>query len=195
MLPQRKYSAGAAPSITTAEVIGPIARDKTKSKFYSPVRCPNNEEKLEILHVMVRTGIQTVMSNHMYRWNNLVMLQTRGGGIGDKLAQAAARLFMIWWDSQFLLVLKTAELTITLYKRYVDDGNCKVIAVPPGSCWDDASKRIVQGVLPESDVRPPDMRTAEVIWDIANGVTSMFSSSFTPLALYPPPLPFALIII
>ena len=81
----------------------------------------------------------------MYRWNNLVMLQTRGGGIGDKLAQAAARLFMIWWDSQFLLVLKTAELTITLYKRYVDDGNCKVIAVPPGSCWDDASKRIVQG--------------------------------------------------
>ena len=87
-LPQRKYSAGAAPSITTAEVIGPVARDKTKSKFYSPVRCPNNEEKLEILHVMVKTGIQTVMSNHMYRWNNIVMLQTRGGGIGDKLAQA-----------------------------------------------------------------------------------------------------------
>ena len=87
-LPQRKYSAGAAPSITMAEVIGPVARDKTKSKFYSPVRCPNNEEKLEILHVMVKTGIQTVMSNHMYRWNNIVMLQTRGGGIGDKLAQA-----------------------------------------------------------------------------------------------------------
>ena len=115
-LPQRKYCAGAAPSITTAEVMGPITRNKTTSKFNSPLRSPNSEEKLEILRLMVRTGIQTVMSNHMYRWNDTVMLQTRGGGIGDKLAQAAARLFMIWWDSQFLLVLKAADLYLTLYK-------------------------------------------------------------------------------
>ena len=48
-LPQRKYCAGAAPSITTAEVMGPITRNRTTSKFNSPLRSPNSEEKLEIL--------------------------------------------------------------------------------------------------------------------------------------------------
>ena len=56
-LPQRKYSAGAAPSITTAEVLGPIERNKTTSKFNSPSRSPNYEEKIEILRVMVKTGV------------------------------------------------------------------------------------------------------------------------------------------
>ena len=135
-LPQRKYSAGAAPSITTAEVLGPIERKKDKSKFYSPVREPSNEEKLEILRLMIKTGIQTAMTKHTYRWNNLVRLQNGGGSIGDKLAQASARLFMIWWDGQFLRILKSSQLVVTLYKRYVDDANCKVVAVPPGTSWD-----------------------------------------------------------
>ena len=82
---------------------------------------------------------------------------------------------MIWWDSQFLLVLKGGDLNLTLYKRYVDDGNCKIVAIPPGSCWDEASKTIVQGRPPENDVRLPDMRTAEVIRDIANSITPMLS--------------------
>ena len=104
-----------------------------------------------------------------------MLLQTKGGGIGDKLAQASARLFMIWWDSQFLLVLKSASITITLYKRYVDDANCKCIAVPPGAVWDPVTRSIVQEVSPELDQRPPDMRTAEVIRKIADSVTPMLS--------------------
>ena len=57
----------------------------------------------------------------------------------------------------------------------MDDGNCKIVAIPPGSCWDEASKTIVQGMPPENDMRLPDMRTAEVIRDIANSITPMLS--------------------
>ena len=40
IIPQRRYKSGAKPSITTDEVLGPLSRDKIKSKFVSPVRLP-----------------------------------------------------------------------------------------------------------------------------------------------------------
>ena len=174
-LPQRKYSSGAAPSITTAEVLGPIVRRKNESKFFSPVRDPTQEEKIEIIRLLVKTGIVTVMTNHTYRWNRSLKLQTRGGGIGDKLAQAAARLFMLWWDGEFMLLLKHAGMNVSLYKRYVDDGNCKAVALPPGVFWDSQSRTLVQKIPPDSDDRPADQRTAEAIREIANSVSDMLS--------------------
>ena len=91
-LPKRRDNAGPKPTITTLEILGPIERNKTKSKFESPLRPPTEEEKLEIIYLVVQTGIYTVMKNHTYRWNQELKLQGKGGGIGDKLAQAAARL-------------------------------------------------------------------------------------------------------
>ena len=97
LLPTRKHSSGPKPCITTAEVVGPIVRNRgEKSKFVSPQRSPTIEESKWMLKQMIKEGIVTVMKNHTYRWNNSYRLQSSGGGIGDKLAQAAARLFMIW---------------------------------------------------------------------------------------------------
>ena len=123
VLPTRKFSSGAKPSITTAEALGPLSRDPLKSKFDPPLRRPNDEEGRHILKEVVREGIMTVMSSHTYMWNGDYKLQLKGGGIGDKLAQAAARLYMIWWDKQFIVLLASANITVTFFKRYVDDGN------------------------------------------------------------------------
>ena len=169
----RLHCAGAHPTITTGEVLGPIQRNKEKSKFNSPVRPPTEPEKLEILYLIVKTGISTIMSNHTYRWNGSVKVQGKGGGIGDKLAQAAARLYLIWWDNEFLCLVQSSGLVIRVYKRYVDDGNIKGCAVSPGLCWDENSRNVVNFCPPEEDQRPADQRTAEVVKGIANSVSSM----------------------
>ena len=98
ILPSRKFVTGAKPGITTAEVLGPLHRKPEKSKFNPPLRIPNQEESKGILKRVIKKGILTEMNNHTYKWNGLYKLQLKGGGIGDKLAQAAARIFMIWWD-------------------------------------------------------------------------------------------------
>ena len=118
--------------ITTAEVLGPIARNKEKSKFHSPFRIPSEEEKLEILYLVVKTAISTVMTNHTYEWNNDIKLQSRGGPICDKLAQAAARLYLIWWDKEFVCLVKYSGVALRVYKRNVDSGKGKVCEISPG---------------------------------------------------------------
>ena len=113
------------------------------------------------------------MKNHTYRWNQELKLQGKGGGIGDKLAQAAARLYLIWWDREFLCLVRSSGLVIRVYKRYVDDGKLKGPAVSPGLSWDATSRSLVQYCPGEEDRRPADQRTAEVMRDIANSVTTM----------------------
>ena len=62
---------------------------------------------------------------------------------------------------------------MTVYKRYVDDGNIKGCAVSPGLCWDAASRTVVQYCSTEDDNRSVDQRTAELVRKIANSVTPM----------------------
>ena len=134
-LPSRKHTSGATPGITTEEVLGPLRRDPHKSKFNPPVRSPTSEEAVEMFRLMIERGILTIMSNHTYLWNDTLKLQQDGGPIGDKFSQAAARLYLIWWDRQFLHLVKVAGINITLYKRFVDDANCKAVALEQGIAW------------------------------------------------------------
>ena len=78
--------------------MGPLMRNKENSKFNPPIRNPTVQEKKTILLHLLKTAIWTVMKHHTYKWNGNVWLQSDGGGIGDKLAQAAARLVMLWFD-------------------------------------------------------------------------------------------------
>ena len=65
-------------------------------------------------------------------------------------------------------MLKSAQLIVTLYKRYL------IVSMNIVS-WDNKAKCMVQSMDAESDTRPSDERTAEVIKRIANTVTSMLS--------------------
>ena len=84
------------------------------------------------------------MSSHTYKWDGEYRLQQMGGGIGDKLAQAAARVFLIWWDKQFTLLIVNAGITVSFFKRYVDDGNILCSPIDPSLMWDKNSKGLVR---------------------------------------------------
>ena len=64
---------------------------------------------------------------------------------------------------------------MSLYKRYVDDGNVKARAVPPGYNWDNNSSGLILTMSPEDDTRMADERTASVFRDIANSISSMIT--------------------
>ena len=175
-LPTRKFSSGPAPAITTTEVLGPIKRNPETSKFNYPSRLPDQSEKAQMLQQAIEQGILTVMSNHTYTWNETIMLQSNGGPIGDRLAEAAARLVLIWFDNEFILLVRTAGINITLYKRFVDDGNILTEAVPVGSKWCPVNKKlVVDSSNRVSENIPPDERSALVIKAIANSITPMLS--------------------
>ena len=53
LLPTRKYSSGAKPSITTVEVLGPLSRDPSKSKFNPPLQEPNQSEGRKMLKEVI----------------------------------------------------------------------------------------------------------------------------------------------
>ena len=122
---------------------------------------------------VVRYGILTVMRNHTYKWNNEYRLQQTGGPIGDKLACAAARLYMVWFDRAFRDLLVHAGLVVRVYKRYVDDGWFKSKVVSPGCRFHSESNSIIQVMPPAEDITLPDERTASVCCEIANSVTKM----------------------
>ena len=116
-------------------------RKPDTSKFNPHMRPPQHEETRLILKHVLRRGIITVMSNYIYKWTGVYKLQLKGGGIGDKLAQAAARISMIWWDNQFVLLLVNGGLSVTLYKRYVDDSNVFCPPVSTDLKWNSKTRR------------------------------------------------------
>ena len=56
-------------------------------------------------------------------------------------------------------MIRSANLSMSLYKRYVDDGNVKARAVPPGYNWDNNSSGLILTMSPEDDTRMADERT------------------------------------
>ena len=72
--------------------------------------------------------------------------------------------------------METAKINLTLYKRFVDDGNILTEPVPEGLVWCPLEKKLIkensssglQHILPEE-------RTATVIKEIANSISPMLS--------------------
>ena len=86
---------------------------------------------------------------------------------------------MLWWDKQFLIIIKEAGINVTLYKRFVDDSNIKAVAIDLNKNRDPQRKRLIN-VEPVDDPIPTDKHTALVVQQIANSVTSMlrFTADF-----------------
>ena len=64
------------------------------------------------------------MTNHVYQFNNIIRKQSTGGPIGLDLTGDLAQVFMSWWDKELLCRIEQEDnLSVLMYKRYVDDIN------------------------------------------------------------------------
>ena len=96
---------------------------------------PTKFQLRSMIGVALKTLILTVMKNHMYTFKNVNKLQIEGGATGLDLTGELADLIMLWWDMEFMKVLKDLSLKIDLYGRFKDDGNLIVEELPEGTMY------------------------------------------------------------
>ena len=65
-----------------------------------------------------------LVKNHVYLFDGKLRKPKTGGPIGLELTGQIAKIYMTWWDKQYLQKLAGLEITTRLYKRYVDDIFC-----------------------------------------------------------------------
>ena len=172
----RVHRTGPRPEITTEEIVN--RNSDTVSKFRLPARVPTEDEQRKMFAVALENLIKTAMGNHVYSFNGLLRRQSSGAAIGTTLAGALAVLYMLRWCREFKVKLEFATTEIEnfillMIKVYIDDGNLIAVAFPPGAriCSDGKIRVIEQYVAADRDI-PADQRTARLIGQIANTVSS-----------------------
>ena len=142
-----------------------------KWKFSS--KEPSEPQKKRMFAQMVVCAVQTSMSNHLYRFDGKVYKQEDGGPIGDELAQAVARIVMIWWDNEFLKLCNNVQLELMFFLRYVDDTNKAVIPPPLGTRFNEG-KLVVKPELVEEDMsRERDQVVGDLLRTMADSISPM----------------------
>ena len=89
----RKATRGAAPGITTEEILERTG--KTVSKFHKPVRPPTSDEKRKMFATALEVLINQAMENHCYTFNGEIKQQSKGGAIGNILTGSLGALTMV----------------------------------------------------------------------------------------------------
>ena len=74
-----RFKRGPDPTITREEILGPMQRERDKSKFTSPPMFPIIAEEKEILRRVMFTVIYTAMSHHYCKFNNIIYKQVDWG--------------------------------------------------------------------------------------------------------------------
>jgi hypothetical protein len=165
---ERLHSSGAAPGITSREILsrGPAC----KRLWREPARPPTEQERRQMLGIMLELAINACMENHYYTVDNEVKLQRQGAGIGLRLSEALGRAFGLYWDDQLIQKLEKLDWSPEMIKRYVDDLNAVVVALAPGTRYNALEEKLeVVAALVESDgERMTDDITMSVFGDIAN---------------------------
>ena len=122
VIPKRK-------GLRTRRITINYLRNKRNDVEWTVGRKPGTIQKKKMLALAVSVGVHTVMSGHTYMVGDVCYLQKEGGAIGLELTGAVSRPFMQKWDRQYLEKVRTAGITMPLYKRYIDDSN-QVAKVP-----------------------------------------------------------------
>ena len=168
---QRKHKRGRPPGITTPEVrqrVHQTAKEED-SIFKKPSRSLSKQEEKEVMAKCLELMILATMNNHTYTFDNSIRLQAKGGAIGLKVTQALARLYMLWWDREFLDVAKRAGAEIKMYKRYVDDTNITMKALDPYIEWNEDSRKKRANTTSEGE-EAADVRSAKEVRRMANSI-------------------------
>ena len=140
--------------------------------FQEAAKIPGDKEKRSLLGLALSKGVDKVLSNHYYSFNNKVYKQSKGGSIGSELTGEVSRVYMLRWDRKFLKKLDKLGWEVTLYKRYVDDILIAVRGVQPGVRYNPAkgNLEVVEGEIEGDLLIPEDQRTMKVLNDVANSI-------------------------
>ena len=152
------------------------ATDKTEEKRYGPWTFPNKQpdEKTtkKMLREALKIAIKFIMRNHIYKCDDAIKKQTKGGPIGLELTGELASIFMTWWDKELLRKLEEIGVEVLMYKRYIDDIN--VIFVAPDSNQEFIINEEGQGELVRNEARTKgkEENGMEILQKVGNTIHS-----------------------
>ena len=83
------------------------------------------------------------MENHIYQFKGVKRIQGVGGPTGLDITGELADLIMLWWDLQFMEILRDLGLEVDLYGRFKDDGNIIIDEIPEGTSYSKEFRELV----------------------------------------------------
>ena len=164
VLPIRRHVNGTRPGISGEDPMGPDVGSQDQWKFPNLKRSPLTKlEKTMIVAEVTKKSVLAIFKTHTYRFANKFFLQRKGGPIGLRSTCCIARLVMLWWDEEFLEVLKKNNLTIIRGARYMDDVRVWLKAIRLGvevAEWDSSVQERVESRRDGSrnDIAAEDLR-------------------------------------
>ena len=164
--PKRKYRNG-KPKITRNGVT--VDKEKRWNIWYEPEREPNDVEKRVMLKESLKIALETLMTNHTYKFDEVIRKQKEGGAIGSDLTGEMARIFMCWWDRKIIEKMNQLGIKVLLYKRYVDDINM-IIEYLEGSLEYEGGRIVEKERTEESGGEKKDQMMFKIVKDIGNEI-------------------------
>ena len=167
---RRLHNAGAAPGITSREILsrGPLC----PTKWREPERAPTEEERRRMLGLMLESSIISAMEHHYYLMDGEVKRQAEGCGIGLRLSEALGRAYGLDWDGKLIRKLRNLNWTPEMIQRYVDDLNAVLEQLEPGTRYNEVEEKleVIEENVEEDMEKEKDETTMEVFRNIANSI-------------------------
>ena len=129
------------------------------------------ERKLIMSHV-VKIMIKTTFSNHLYKWDNKILKQTKGGAMGLKASGPLSRITMDDWMCNFKKKLEDLNIKGRLSKKYVDDVDTVVHNLPSGTRYNGTHlTRNSEDVTADEEAEVSnEVTTMNVLKEVANSI-------------------------
>ena len=139
-----------------------------------PKKEPNQEVAKKLFGIALERLILVSMKNHIYQFDNVTRLQMKGAATGLDETGEVADVYMLWWDNEFLSILKQVNIEIDIYARFKDDIN---------EVCDELNERkdIIEDIWKLDSMRHKNKPkldanfTANVMCELANGIDPMIS--------------------
>ena len=133
-----------------------------------------NDEKKQITAQVMQKSVLAIFQTHTYNFAQKFFLQKRGGPIELRSTCCVARLVMMWWDQEFLEVVKKSNLTILGGARYMDDVRVWLAAVRLGWRWVNGRLAYKRAwMLEEKEMGMTGLcKTTEVLQGMMNSICS-----------------------
>ena len=127
---------------------------------------PNEDQVRQMMKEAFKVALELILNKHIYIFNDEMKVQQKGGPIGLDITGVIAKIFMCWWDDQFLKKLNEANIKTYLYKRYVDDMNTCVNVIRAGMKWSNGKLVYDETIVEEEANKEDDKRTFQIIKEI-----------------------------
>ena len=121
VLPVRSSKNGTRPGITGEDPLSAETGSQDQWKFPPQRNGLTEVEKRQITAQVMQKAVPAIFQTHTYSFAQKFFLQKRGRPIGLRSTCCVVRLVMMWWDQEFLEVVRKSNLTILGGARYMDD--------------------------------------------------------------------------